>query len=288
MPLRQEDLFSAYDFPVDGIGARGEKDPAVVDWTALGEERLIAGLAGASMADSLAIIAEIGRRTSLAAIPALERLCQGFTGFGLHRIIPEQAAVLDALLSIGGRRAAEAVARLISRGALQGPGLAKAVGAAAKLGSGLPRGTLLALLRHDDPEVRAAVCRCIDGRSPPAAAPALFELLDDLHAKVRDAVGCALGRMGRKEARDILIPLLRRNPSAEVIDAIIPVADEECIVLLGRVAREDASLRPPVLDALDAIDHPRAEKVAAALRDMPPAGDQASRLRSVDELYPIV
>jgi hypothetical protein len=70
----QGDLFSAYEFPVDGGAARGEKDPAV-DWTALGEERLIAGLANASMAVNLAIVAELGRRKSLAAIPALERLC---------------------------------------------------------------------------------------------------------------------------------------------------------------------------------------------------------------------
>jgi hypothetical protein len=94
--------------------------------------------------------------------------------------------------------------------------------------------------------------------------------------------------MGRKEARDILTLLLRRNPSAEVIDAIAPIADEECIVLLGRLAREDASLRSAVLEALDAIDHARAEKIAAALRDMPPPEEQALLPPSVDELYPIV
>lgn len=265
MATLQGDLFSAYAFPVDGGAARGEKDPAV-DWTELGEERLIAGLANARMADSLAIIAEVGRRKSPAAIPALERLCQCFTGFGLNRIIPEQAAVLDALVSIGGRPAAAAVERLISRAALQGPGLTKAVGAAARLGSSLPSGVLSALLRHDDPEVRAAACGCVDGRSPPAAAQAALELLDDLHANVREAAGCALGRMGRKEARDLLTLLLRCKPSAEVIEAIAPIADEECIVLLGRIAREHSSLGPAVLDALDAIDHPRAEKAAAALR----------------------
>lgn len=270
MATLQGDLFSAHEFPVDGEAARGEKDS--VDWTALGEERLIAGLANASMADSLAIIADLGRRKSLAAIPALERLCERFTGFGLNRIIPEQAAVLDALVSIGGRPAAEAVARLISRGALQGPGLTKALRAAAELGSSLPSATLFALLRHDSPEVRAAACGCVGGRSPPAAAQAALELLDDLHANVREAAGCALGRMGRKEARDLLALLLRCKPSAEVIEAIAPIADEESIVLLGRVAREDSGLCPAILDALDAIDHPRANMLAATLRtirDMP-------------------
>ena len=74
---------------------------------------------------------------------------------------------------------------------------------------------------------------------------------------------------------------------------ITPIADEECIVLLGRLAREDASFRPAVLDALDAIDHPRADKAAAALRTTETAGtcrpgEQASRPSSVDELYRIV
>lgn len=275
----QGDLFSARGFPAEGDGTRIEKDPAV-DWNMLGEERLIADLANANMADGLAIVAEIGRRKASAAIPALERLCQRFAGFGLNRIVPEQAAVLDALVSIGERTAAQAVARLISRGVLQGPGLIKAVRAAADLGSSLPSGTLFPLLRHDCTEMRAAACRCIDGRSPPAVAQAVVELLDDLHPDVREAAACALGRMGRKGARELLVLLLRHKPSAEVVGAIPPIADEECIVLLGRLAKEDRGLRPAILDALDAIDHPRADMLAAALRceEQPSAPPPAAKL----------
>jgi hypothetical protein len=38
------------------------------------------------------------------------------TGFGIDRMVPEQAAALRALGVIGGREAAQAVSRLIVRG----------------------------------------------------------------------------------------------------------------------------------------------------------------------------
>jgi len=270
MTSGQGDLFSESGFPAERSGPVGDEGPAIA-CSSLSETGLIAALEGASMADCLAIVAEIGRRKPAAAVAALERLCRRFTGFGLHQIVPEQAAALDALVSIGERTAAEAVARLISRSVVQGPGLKKAVFAAADLGSSLPSSSIGMLLSHDDAEVRAAACRCVDARSGPEIAEALLALLDDLHSGAAEVAACALGRMGRREAIDILLSLLRRKPSAEIIEAVVPIADDDCIVLLGRLAREDGGLYPAVLDALDAIDHPRAEKVAATLRDTPPS-----------------
>ena len=59
----------------------------------------------------------------------------------------------------------------------------------------------------------------------------------------------------------MLASLLREEPSEVVIDAVSSVADEECIVLLGRVARTMPDLSAAALDALDAIDHPRALRI---------------------------
>lgn len=160
--------------------------------------------------------------------------------------------------------------RLIGLRAVQGPGLRKAVRIAADLGSRLPPAIALSLLRHDDPAIRSDACRCIGTRSSPEIVRTLLDLLDDLHGDVRKAASCALGRLGRREARDFLIGFLRQAPSTEVVDAIAPVAAEECIVLLARLARENASLFGPILDALDAIDDPRAEKLAAALHKSAP------------------
>lgn len=273
MSDRQGDLFSGGGFPAERDAPLGDERPAVA-WSALDDKDLVAALLpDADIAGCLAITTEIGRRKLAEAIPALERLCQRFVGFGLDRIVPEQAAALDTLATLGDREAAQAVARLIVRRAVQGPGLKKAVGAAADLGSSLPSEVVLALLRRDDPEIRADACRCVGRRYSPETVQTVLELLEDLHAGVREAAGCALGRMGRREARELLIGLVRQKPSAEVVDAIAPIADEECIVLLGRLARENSGLSAAVLDALDAIDHPRAESVAAALRETAPRAE---------------
>ena len=72
--------------------------------------------------------------------------------------------------------------------------------------------------------------------------------------------------MGRTEARAALRELLCRAPSADVIDAVSAVADEECVILLGRIARSRTGLAAAARAALAGIDHPRADAIAAALR----------------------
>jgi HEAT repeat protein len=93
----------------------------------------------------------------------------------------------------------------------------------------------------------------------------LRDLLDDLQRPVRMAAACALGRMGRNEVRPLLTRYLREEPSAQLIDAVVPVADEECVILLGRIARTMPDLSQAALDALDSIDHPRASRIAAEI-----------------------
>jgi hypothetical protein len=66
------------------------------------------------------VAAEIARRRLSDAVPALERLCRRFAGFGVERPVPEQVAALDALGAISGPDAAKAVARLIAKGVVPG------------------------------------------------------------------------------------------------------------------------------------------------------------------------
>jgi HEAT repeat protein len=232
------------------------------------DEELLAALPYGGIADSLALAAEAGRRRMTAAVPALEALCCRFAGFGADRIVPEQAAAIDALAAIAGADAARALARLIARRIVQGPCLQEAVDAAARLGAKLPAGTVLELLRHDDPRVRADACRFAGLLLE--AVPQLRELLDDLHRPVRMAAACALGHMGRNEVRPLLARYLREEPSAQLIDAVAPVADEECVILLGRIARTTPDLSQAALDALDAIDHPRAARIATDIGQKQP------------------
>jgi HEAT repeat protein len=227
----------------------------------LDDGTLIAAIPGAGLVEAPALAAEAGRRRLVAAVPALEQLCLRFAGFGLERIVPEQAAALQALALIGGWEAARTVARLIAKAVVHGPTRKVAVNVATRLKSALPVETVLALLHDADPEVRADACRCAGPW--PAVLQVLLDLADDGDSKVRVAAACALGRVGRREARQILIRLLRDAPSVEVIDAIPAIADEDCIILLGRLVRTQPTLAAAARAALEMIDHPRARQVIA-------------------------
>jgi hypothetical protein len=230
----------------------------------LDDQALIAAIPHSNLADSIELAAEAGRRRLAAAIPSLETLCRRFSGFGIGRIVPEQAAALQALAAISGREAAQAVSRLIVRGVVQGPALSLAVSTAARIGSTLPTEVLRSLLRHLDPGIRADACGC--ARRRPELISVMIDLLDDLNQGVARSAACALGQIGRNEARPMLAKLLREEPSEEIIDAVSSIADEECIVQLGRIARTEPALSETALDALEGIDQPRANAIATAVR----------------------
>jgi HEAT repeats len=241
--------------------------PAEID-----DESLIAAIPGSTLGESRKLAAEAGRRRLATAVPALAALCRSFTGFGARRMIPEQVAAIEALTIIGGREAAHAVSEMIERAVVQGPGLQVAVGAAAHLGTVLSPGTLCQLLRHAEPRIRADACRC--ARPLPELILLLICLLDDLDQRVATSAACALGRMGKIEARDRLKTLLRHGPSDEVIEAVSPIADEECMVLLGRIARSGSALADAAFASLENIDHARAVVITAAIRRLrPSSGD---------------
>ena len=262
MPEQQLNLFSASGIPAEQplpqiLALR----PPVAD---LDDQALIAAIPAANLGDCTALAAEAARRRLAAAIPVLEALCRRFAGFGIDRVVPEQSAALRALAVIGSRDAAQAVSRLIVRRVVQGPALGLAVTVAAQLHASLPTDVLRSLLRHADPDIRANACHFACRR--PKLIAVMIDLLDDLNHAVARSAACALGQMGRTEARPMLASLLREGPSEDVIDAVSPVADEECIVLLGRIARSKPALSDAALDALESIDHHRARAIATAIR----------------------
>ena len=262
MREQQLDLFSATGIPPERRPRpdSGSHELVVAD---LDDAALVAAIPWASLAEAPALAAEAGRRGVVAAVPALEQLCRRFAGFGLERAVPEQVAALDALALIGGSESAQTVGRLIAKDIIQGPTRKVAVAVAAQLKSALPVETVLALLRDADPKVRADACRCAGPW--PAALQVLLDLADDSDSDVRVAAACALGRMGRHEARPVLGRLLRDAPSIEIIDAIPAIADEDCIILLGRIVRTRPGLAGAARDALEMIDHPRARQIVAAI-----------------------
>ncbi len=259
----QLDLFAGAGFHAE-TSVSGPVDQLRLDPATLGDGALIDALPRASLADCRALAAETVRRRLLQAIPALGALCRRFKGFGVEHAVPEQTAALAAFAAIGGREAADAVAQVLADHVVQGPGLRDAVAVAARLSATVPRDVLVSLLRHAAPEIRADACRC--ARPWPEVVTLVVELLSDLNDSVARAAAFALGRMGRPESLPVLLRLLRETPSTEAIEAVSGVANDECLVLLGRVARTRPDLAETVLSALDSTDAPRAAQIAAAVR----------------------
>lgn len=250
---------------MDRSSTQSEGRPiAAVD---MDDAALIAALPAASLADCSPLAEEAVRRRLPGAIPALAALCRRFAGFGADRIVPEQAAALRALGEIGGLDAGQVVSELFSLTIVQGPTLAVATPVAAKLNAHLTPSILSSLLRHADPEIRAAACRC--ARRSPEVIAILIRLLDDRDRTVANSAACALGRLGHGGARPALKQLLRDRPSRDVLESLTAIADEECMVLLGRLARTTPDLADAAIDALESIDHPRASAIAAAVRRPP-------------------
>jgi hypothetical protein len=268
------DLFSVDAKPQPGEGVQLDlfaSTPATVaptstprlELTRLDDDALVTAIGAAGIGDVLDLVQEAGRRGLKAAVPTMARLCRLHAGYGLEREVPEQAAALRAMAAIGGAEAAQAVAGLLTRNVLQGPTLAIGVACAAQLHCRLPKPTAMALLRHQSPDVRADACACAGAGSEITAV--LLELLDDRHERVRLAAAMALAQRGRREARPVLLPLLRRRPTPELIEAMAEIADAETLVLLGRIAREQPALAATAKTALEAADDPQAEKILATI-----------------------
>ena len=256
---QQGDLFS--DRPTTEIAERGPTPQSRPAPESLTDDALIAAIPDASQSTCHALAWEAARRKLVAAIPALEALCRRFKGFGQHHTVAEQAAALQAMATIGGAAAA-AVRRIIVENVVTGPGLAEASRAAAMLRCILPEETAATLLRHSDPATRANACRCAPRTEQSIAT--LLSLLEDLNAGVAAEAAKALARMGRPDGRPWLLRLLARQPDADLLASIAAIADDECTVLLGRIARAHPSLRDAALEALESIETPRAAAVVAS------------------------
>jgi hypothetical protein len=230
----------------------------------LSNEQLVTAIPGATLADVRGLATEAGKRRLCAAIPALVTLCHRFVGYGSAVEVPEQAAALGALGAIGGPEASSALVQLIAKRIVQGPTLEVSIAVASQLGVIFPTDIALAFLRDANPSVRALACACV--RPGYEVVSTLLALLDDPDGGVSAAAACALGRMGRVEARAHLKRLLAERPSARVVEALAGVADDDAIVLLARGGRARPDLAQTIVSALDDIDSARAASAASGLR----------------------
>jgi len=139
-----------------------------------------------------------------------------------------------------------------------------ATSVASQLGIIFPTDIALAFLRDSNPSVRALTCACV--RAGYEVVATLIAMLDDPDGEVSAAAACALGRMGRVEARIHLKRYLTERPSGRVVEAVARVADDEAIVLLARVGRARPDLAHSIISALEEIDSTRAVSAALGLK----------------------
>ena len=138
-----------------------------------------------------------------------------------------------------------------------------AMQAAAEAALSLPAGFVGPLLDHEDASVRAAAFAL----APRAGVPVelLREGLSDPSSPVRRLAAIALGIAGDAAAVAPLVAELECAPSAEVIEALTMIGDEDAIVHLGRFAGNHRALAGTVLDALRDMDSERAQRLVRHL-----------------------
>ena len=209
--------------------------------------------------DLLPIIAEVERRREPTAAPSLVRVCCRHAGFDRSCAVPEVAAALKALAAIGAADAAPAILRLVEQGAL-GHG---SVAAALRYFASVRHRPAVALLRphldHDEAELREAACTLAAVIGSHSHIERLLELCNDTSAEVVGAALISLGNLGHRPVKKLLESRLQTAATDEIlkiVDALVPVSDEETAICLGRLAERisDENVRRFVVEALAELD----------------------------------
>ena len=229
----------------------------------LTDDELLERIPNAGPSDVDGVCTEVVSRSLDAAVPALEALWRRFAGFGIEKPLAEQRAVVDTLARLRCADAHSALRRIVLSRALPASQLPAALQAAALARLALPAAFVGSFLTHADAALRGAAF-ALTARSN-VAADRLREGLLDPSAENRRLATIALGLRGDPSARQPLYDELMRLPSADIIEAITAVWDEDAIVHLGRCARRHPRLVGAVLDALREIGTSRAETVARRL-----------------------
>ena len=281
----QLDLFD------DGGQIDGERVPARLVEDAgetvgrLADGELIAMLPQADRSSVEALCSQVVSRSLEAAVPALERLWRRFAGFGVRVPFPEQRAVLNTLARVDGAAARAALKGIVlSKGlpaSLLPAALREAAEAglalreAAEAGLALPASFVAPLLDHEDVAVREPAFAL--ALKAGIGGDRLRDELIDPSACVRRLAAVALGNRRDAGAMEWLIGELARNPSAEVIEALAAIGDDDAIVRLGRCAVRHPALAGTVVAILRDMESAKAERLVRRLETVGlPSGSEGS------------
>lgn len=217
----------------------------------------------------LDLVAEAGSRRERRAVPLLLRVCRRFAGHDREAPATELRAAFDALARIGDAEAGPPLIELLEKDAFGPSGTAAALGCLAALRC-RPAGRLVrGAARHPEPAVRQAACLLAGALARPEELEQVLPLASDPDRQVARAACLTLGRLGYRPAKPELEALLMRATPLDlpsVVEALVPVADDDTAVVLGRVAeRCDEEGRIAIAEALGSIEAPGAVACLARL-----------------------
>ena len=229
----------------------------------LTDGEIIEMLPRADMSNAGPLCTEVVSRRLETAVPALESLWRRFVGFGIRVPFPQQRAVLNTLGKLEGEAARAGLKGIVLSKGLPAPLLPDALRAAADAGLALPAAYIAPLLGHGNAAVREpAFVLAVRAGVP---SDRLRNGLADPSEPIRRSAAVALGNRGYAGAMTPLIGELARNPSAEVIEALAMIADDDVIVHLGRCAERHPALADTVVEILNDMEGARAERLARRL-----------------------
>lgn len=192
-----------------------------------------------AMAAFVALAETLGARRDKTATPVLLRLAHRFAGFDRDVGAPEMRAALSALRRVNDPACASAVTDLATLDALSPESLAVALDC---LG-GLRHRPAAPLARrhvsHDAPAVRAAACALTARLRLRTSGAALEGLLTDPSPGVAAEAAIALGTLGLpagKAPLETWLSTATPEDMPRVVAALVPVADTDTTILLGRAA----------------------------------------------------
>ncbi|GAA0568459.1 HEAT repeat domain-containing protein [Caenispirillum bisanense] len=211
-----------------------------------------------AMAAFVALADALERMRARAARPVLLRLAHRFAGLDREAAATAMRAALRALARVADPACATAVTDLATLDALSSESLALALEVLAAVRHRPAAPLARRHLRHEDAAVRTAACRLARALRLRETAAALEGLLTDPAPAVARAAALTLGGLalrGGKQALEAWLPTATPLDLPEVATALVPVADDDTAVLLGRAAeRADLPGRLAIVAALGQID----------------------------------
>ena len=232
----------------------------------LPDNDIVGKIAGATLSNVELLCAQIVERgLGDVAVPELSALWNRFKGFGIKSPLPEQQLALETLAAIGSDAAKSAISKILAAPDLPDSLLPLALLAAARGGLNLPQAQVLPWLEHDAPTVRAQAFALIQSSNPQRSTLEIG--FTDPDPSVRRAALISAGKLGHGSAKAGLLTEFRKNPTGQIIESLLSVADDDIIVEIGRYALENPTHQALIADELETLDTAKARKIAKRIND---------------------